>query len=462
MKKVFAFPLIILLFFLDSCSVSFAFHNGNSPAISIVSPSENAIISSGIFQVYGKFNSVQPTGYTVQINVTVNSIKKEYLYTLSNPSDKWGPVVVHIKDFGLNLLNGKLFDCTIVAVLEDSTGIPVMGATSKIRHFKWGIASAPFTPQLLSPKDHFVFASISGIQFKWSKVEGSEGYNFELSTDVDFKDIILSKELSSNTYKSSGSLLSFGRMYYWRVNSFNKYGTSTWSKVFDFTIKDTNPPIINLTSPTGNLSTMESKVYIIGTVKDNESGVKSVKVNGNSLALNSDGSFSVTVSLTKGKNTITIVATDKAGNKATKTIIVTYKPQIVITLQPDNPYMTVNSISQEIDPGRGTKPVIVSKWNRTVVPIRAIVEALGGTIEWDGTERKVTIHFNGTTIELWIDNPKAKVNGEMKWIDPKNHDVKPIIVNGRTMLPLRFVAENLGCIVQWDASTKMITIIYGG
>ena len=136
--------------------------------------------------------------------------------------------------------------------------------------------------------------------------------------------------------------------------------------------------------------------------------------------------------------------------------------QIEIVLQPNNPYMLINGVKKEIDPGRGTKPVIIPKWSRTVVPIRAIVEALGGTIGWDGAERKVTINFNGTTIELWIDNPKAKVNGAAKWIDENNHDVKPIIINSRTMLPLRFVVENLGCKVDWDSETKTITITYNG
>ena len=135
--------------------------------------------------------------------------------------------------------------------------------------------------------------------------------------------------------------------------------------------------------------------------------------------------------------------------------------QTVIILKIGNPYMTVNGVQKEIDPGRGTKPVIIPKWSRTVVPIRAIVEALGGTINWDGTERKVTMKLNGTTIELWIDKPQAKVNGAMKWIDSKNHNVKPIIVNDRTMLPLRFVAESLGCTVGWNGTTKTITITYG-
>ncbi len=136
------------------------------------------------------------------------------------------------------------------------------------------------------------------------------------------------------------------------------------------------------------------------------------------------------------------------------------KSKIVITLKIDNPYMSVNGLKKEIDPGRGTKPVIIPKWGRTVVPIRAIVEALGGTIGWNGKERKVTINFKGTTIELWINNPRAKVNGETRWIDPNNHDVRPIIVNDRTMLPLRFVAESLGCKVEWDGTTRTITIVY--
>ncbi len=136
------------------------------------------------------------------------------------------------------------------------------------------------------------------------------------------------------------------------------------------------------------------------------------------------------------------------------------KSRIIITLKPGDPYMTVNGVKKEIDPGRGTKPVIIPKWSRTVVPIRAIVEALGGTIEWDGKERKVTINFNETTIELWIGKPQARVNGVMKWIDENNHNVKPIIINDRTMLPLRFVVENLGCKVNWDPASKTITIIF--
>lgn len=131
-----------------------------------------------------------------------------------------------------------------------------------------------------------------------------------------------------------------------------------------------------------------------------------------------------------------------------------------IILYVGNPMMYINGVEQEIDPGRGTTPVIIPKWGRTIVPIRAIVESLGGTISWDNNERKVTINFKDVLIELQIDNPKARVNGIEKWIDPDNHDVKPTIINSRTMLPLRFIAENLGATVDWDGTTKTITITY--
>jgi hypothetical protein len=67
----------------------------------------------------------------------------------------------------------------------------------------------------------------------------------------------------------------------------------------------------------------------------------------------------------------------------------------VITLQIDNPQMTVNDEVSEIDPGNGTTPVIVS--DRTLVPIRAIIEAMGGSVDWDNdvsTVNKIQFHIS--------------------------------------------------------------------
>ncbi|NPV93158.1 MAG: copper amine oxidase N-terminal domain-containing protein [Firmicutes bacterium] len=126
-----------------------------------------------------------------------------------------------------------------------------------------------------------------------------------------------------------------------------------------------------------------------------------------------------------------------------------------MVLQVGNPSMTVDGAAKEIDPGQGTAPVIVD--DRTFVPIRAIVETMGGTMGWEAVEKKVTIDYQGTTVELWIGNEEAKINGQQKILE-----VVPFVsATGRTMLPLRFVIENLGAQVAWDGASKRITITYG-
>ena len=179
-----------------------------------------------------------------------------------------------------------------------------------------------------------------------------------------------------------------------------------------------------------------------------------VTVNGNSVTVGSDGSFTANLYLSEGTNTITIIATSKYNvtNKITRTVYL--KTTITIILQIGSSTFTVNGETRTLD----SPPII--KNGRTLVPIRAIVEAMGGSVSWDGTEKKVTITLKDTVIELWINKPQAKVNGELKWIDDTNHKVVPEIINGRTMLPLRFVAETLGAHVDWDGTTKTITITY--
>jgi hypothetical protein len=141
------------------------------------------------------------------------------------------------------------------------------------------------------------------------------------------------------------------------------------------------------------------------------------------------------------------------------TIEVTFEKQVtqmVIVLKIGSSSFTVNGETRYLD----SPPVI--KNSRTLVPIRPIVEALGGTVGWDGTERKVTISLGSTVIELWIGKNTARVNGMNKPIDSSNPKVVPEIINGMTMLPLRFVTENLGCQLQWDPNTQTITITYRG
>lgn len=152
--------------------------------------------------------------------------------------------------------------------------------------------------------------------------------------------------------------------------------------------------------------------------------------------------------------TVKALYSDGSEGPVSNEIAVTPQKQSkTIVLHIGNKYMNVNGTSVEIDPGRGTAPLITN--GRTLVPIRAIVEAMGGSISWDGAARKITIKQNTKVIVMWIGKKNTSVNGVNK-----TTDVAPQVINGRTMIPLRFVIENLNCEVKWDAATKRITITF--
>lgn len=125
--------------------------------------------------------------------------------------------------------------------------------------------------------------------------------------------------------------------------------------------------------------------------------------------------------------------------------------ETTIMLQIGNPEMTVNGAAQEIDPGRGTVPMVIS--DRTLVPIRAIIESVGGTAEWDGVSQTAAINYSGDTIRLVINSTTAYFNDEERTLD-----AAPQVINDRTMMPIRFISEELGFTVGWDQDTQTVTI----
>lgn len=124
-----------------------------------------------------------------------------------------------------------------------------------------------------------------------------------------------------------------------------------------------------------------------------------------------------------------------------------------IILQVDNPLMNANGKPEAIDAGIGTTPIVYN--GRTLVPIRAIVEKMGGTVGWDGATSSITLTYKSTTIKLVVDSTTATVNGATKTLD-----VAPMVLNGRTLLPIRFITENFGGEVGWEDRTSTITLKY--
>ena len=84
--------------------------------------------------------------------------------------------------------------------------------------------------------------------------------------------------------------------------------------------------------------------------------------------------------------------------------------------------------------------------DRTLVPIRIITEALGGKVDWNGATKEVTLSINDKEIKMTIGKTLEK------------YGVAPVIIDGRTFVPVRFVADELGAEVAWDEATKTVTI----
>lgn len=122
-----------------------------------------------------------------------------------------------------------------------------------------------------------------------------------------------------------------------------------------------------------------------------------------------------------------------------------------VTMQIGNPVMTINGAEQNID-AEGTTPVVVD--DRTLLPVRAFVEGIGGTVNWDENSQTATLNYNGDEIKLTINSATAYLNNEATTLD-----VTPVIINDSTMLPIRFIAESFGYTVLWTEETQTVTII---
>lgn len=90
---------------------------------------------------------------------------------------------------------------------------------------------------------------------------------------------------------------------------------------------------------------------------------------------------------------------------------------------------------------------------RVLVPIRAISEEMGAEVQYEHETRTVTIIDGENVIKLKIGDATAYINGEEYELDvPAN------VIDGRTMVPVRFVSEAMGAVVDWDGDTKTVII----
>ena len=97
------------------------------------------------------------------------------------------------------------------------------------------------------------------------------------------------------------------------------------------------------------------------------------------------------------------------------------------------------------------KPIMVN--NRTLVPMRAIFEAVGAEVDWDNETQTITSNAEDVIIIMQIGSKSMSKNNEEILLD-----VEPVVHNSRTMVPVRAITEALGADVKWDNDTRTVII----
>ena len=113
----------------------------------------------------------------------------------------------------------------------------------------------------------------------------------------------------------------------------------------------------------------------------------------------------------------------------------------------DTPYIEFNGNILGFD----VPPIIED--GSTLVPMRFLFEQMGADVEWDGKTQTATATIDNKAVTFSIDNVNARINNK-----PAKMDVPARLVNGKTMVPLRFLSENMGYDVDWDADSRTAII----
>jgi len=231
------------------------------------------------------------------------------------------------------------------------------------------------------------------------------------------------------------------------IQCFDEAGNQTQKTII--LILDTMPPQLHINSPKENDTVMNNQIMISG-VTDFDA---QILIEGLIVYVSTDGSFEHLYPLTQsGKHELLISASDPAGNSTD--LHLSFWAGITVKLQIGASIVKINHETKNID----VAPFI--KNNRAMVPVRVLADALNATLSYASDEKtglvtKVVYKLDQIILELYINQNYALLNGKKVLLD-----VPAVIYRQRTMIPLRFVAENLRSSVYWDPSDESIMVVY--
>jgi len=171
--------------------------------------------------------------------------------------------------------------------------------------------------------------------------------------------------------------------------------------------------------------------------------------NSQALLVAKDGSFSVSYKAINTINQLIFTSRDALGNKRNAIRVFFYRPVLpnVIILTVGSSKASFNAREFDID-----APPVVSN-GRVLVPLRVIAEIYGADVLWKPETKAVNISLVSTKILLTVGRTSALMNGKTVTLD-----TPPSVINGRVMVPIRFISEAFQSSVEWNQEEKNVII----
>lgn len=254
------------------------------------------------------------TNYTIPFDAVSGTYKK----TITAPSQSSYSQPEHVYGMSLNISDAA---GNITSVDKNHA---VYGAHMKLRVKE---KTAPVIA-VTSPGAGAYLTS-NTVTFSVDVTDTGSGVNPDtITAKLDRQSLNLTKTVVSNGFRCSYSGSAADGVHTLAVQAADYDGNSAAVKEVQFTV-DTVPPTINISAPAANLITNRPSLSVTGTTNDATSGLAAVQITLNNtdqgnVTVAADGSFSKTIQLAKGNNTIQIKATDKAGKSSSVTRSVVY------------------------------------------------------------------------------------------------------------------------------------------
>ena len=215
---------------------------------------------------------------------------------------------------------------------------------------------------------------------------------------------------------------------------------------------DTQKPSLVIASPEPGKTFFDKTVVISGKVEPNSSLSVSYGLITAPVQADAEGNFQYNfVFSSEGSITLVFIAKDEAGNMTQLELPLKYIYQRNIMLVVGKRSAYVNGVETALN----AAPFIQK--GRVLVPIRFISETLGADVKWDEIFKIVTISLGNRVVRLQVGNLTADLNGKATMLD-----VAPVVKDGTTFVPVRFVSEAFGASVEWDAAHGIVIIVYPG